>query len=792
MSDNTIVTLLRVSVRELVAFVLRSGSLAGNRFVSNTRAVEGTYGHQRLQGMRPPDYQTEVPVEFTVDAGDVALEIGGRVDGLYEDGESLLVEEIKTVRKPRPADAADNPLHWGQAKVYGAILAHQRDLREVHIQVTYAALDSWELQEDCRLFSRDELVAEFDRMVDEYLRWARLYQTWVVKRDASIVGLEFPYPTFRSGQKQLALRAFETIVGHGRLFAQAPTGIGKTASTLYAAIKALESGGAQKVFYLTAKTSGRLVTEETLAVMRQHGLRCKSLTLTARDKICFNPKNRPRCDPDECPFAIGYYDRLNDALIDIFERDGFTRPVIEEVARRHEICPFEFSLDLSSWADVIICDYNYLFDPRAYLRRFFQESSGDYALLIDEAHNLVDRAREMFSAELNKRDVLTLVRLLSGAQPGLVRKLEKINALMLDMGKGCEGAAGEEASSSQELPTNLLALMQDFIAAGETALTRNHSAAYYLPLMDFYYQAFGFTRVAEIYDDSYVTYVEKRGRNVRVRLFCLNPANNLSEALKRGSSALFFSATLTPLDYFRDLLGGDREDLLLNLESPFPPEHLHLAMGDHIATTYRKRPHTYGEVADAIAAVTDQRQGNYLAFFPSYRYMEAVASHYVATHSQTSIHVQRPGMTEEQREQFLAVFSGDNEDTTVGFAVMGGIFGEGIDLIGDRLVGAVVVGVGLPQICLERDLIKAYFDERELPGFAYAYTFPGMNRVLQAAGRVIRSERDRGVVLLIDQRFGHAHYRRLFPRHWQQPQPRRSVGEIGDAVHSFWALQPTE
>lgn len=809
MSETAAVTLVKVSVRELVAFVLRSGSLAGNRFVSNTRALEGTYGHQRLQGMRPPAYQTEVPIEFTVTDGDVALEISGRVDGLFEDAEenALLVEEIKTLRQPRPQDAPDNAVHWGQAKVYGAVLAQQRDLDEVNIQVTYLALDSWELQEDCRLFSRAELDAFFDRMVGEYLRWARLYQTWIQKRDRSIAALDFPHPEFRPGQKQLALSAFQTILGHGRLFAQAPTGIGKTASTLFAAVKALEGGtvqdggrGAEKAFYLTAKTSGRLVAEETMELMREQGLRCKSLTLTARDKICFVPEGEASCNPDQCPYAIGYYDRLNDALVDIFERDNYTRPVIEEVARKHQVCPFEFSLDLSLWADIIICDYNYLFDPRAYLRRFFQDAPGNYTLLVDEAHNLVDRAREMFSAELNKRDVLALKRLLDKAQPPLGRKLEKLNELMLEMGKEISrkaaddaqpgvGPEGGEAYGSRNLPTDLLALVQDFVAAGEPVLGRNHSAAWYGPLLDFYYQAFGFARVAELYDESYVTYVEQRGRNVRVRLFCINPANNLGAALKRGTSALFFSATMTPLAYFRDLLGGGEEDRLLNLASPFPPDHLHLSVGDHIATTYRQRANTYDEVAGAIAAVTDQRPGNYLTFFPSYRYMEAIAARYAPAHPNLSIYVQRPGMREEEREAFLAIFSAANEGTTVGFAVMGGIFGEGIDLSGDRLVGAIVVGVGLPQICLERNLIKAYFDERELPGFAYAYTFPGMNRVLQAAGRVIRSESDRGVVLLIDQRFGHTQYRRLFPSHWQQPRARRSVAEIGEAVRSFWARQ---
>ena len=781
---------IKISVRELVAFVLRSGSLTSTRFFSS-RAVEGTHGHQWVQERRPAAYQTEVPVLFVQEIDNLELEISGRIDGLVLEADVALLEEIKTTRQPRPADAPENPVHWAQAKMYAHMIAQEHGLQEVRIQLTYVALDSWAMQEEVRSFSKQELAVFFDDMVTRYLEWARLYQEWCARRDASILGAEFPFPEFRKGQRQLALATFRNIVGGGRLYVEAPTGIGKTASTIFAALKAIPQTRTEKIFYLTAKTSGRFVAEETFARLRESGLRCKSLTLTARDKICFKEKGQTTCDPDQCEFAIGYYDRIDAALKEIFRRDDLTRQTIEETARRHRVCPFEFSLDLSVWADVIICDYNYLFDPRAYLRRFFQDGSSNYTLLVDEAHNLVDRGRDMYSAGLQKRDVLALKKAMGQEAPSLVRKLEKLNDGLREMGKQCED--GAEGLPRDELPRQLIPMLQDFAEAAEGLLSRRHTTAYYAQLIDFYYQVFGFLRVAELFDEHYVTYVEKKGRNVHVRLFCLDPKRNIAEALKRGNSATFFSATLTPLEYFRESLAGKKEDPLLRLTSPFPPQHLHLALTDYIVTTYRQRETTYADVAAAIAAVVDQKRGNYLIYFPSYHYMEAVAASFIGVGAQLNterdVLVQKPGMTEPQRERFLSVFDAENARTTVGFAVMGGIFGEGVDLMGERLLGAVIVGVGLPQICLERDLIRAYYDERNLPGFQYAYTFPGMNRVLQAVGRVIRSETDRGVVLLIDRRFVQAGYQRLFPSHWHRPLICGDRSQISSGVESFWTSQ---
>jgi len=777
--------LIKVAVTDLVAFVLRSGDLGGGGFTSAARLHEATRAHQKVQRSRPDGYQAEVYVSHLVERDELSLEIRGRIDGLMADGDRVLLEEIKTTEDELDPDQPDNPVHWAQAQIYACILAAQHGLDQVDIQLTYVRLEPWEVHEDRRSFSADELAAFFEDVIVRYLRWARIYHAWCEERNQSIEELAFPFPEYRKGQREMAAAVYRAIQAQSRLFVQAPTGIGKTISALFPAVKAMAQDRGEKIFYLTARTVVRTVAEKAVDDMRQSGLKLKSLTLTARDKICFKPAGVDTCDPEQCEYAIGYFDRINDALEDIFQQDAFTRPLIEATARQHRVCPFEFSLELSLWSDAIICDYNYVFDPRVYLRRFFLDNAGDYTFLIDEAHNLVDRAREMFSADLFKTAVLAVKRAVGKAHPGLAEKLQAISRYLLDLGKRCEKYDEGEYWVDPELPEDLLPLLEKSLVEAEKVLVRGVSSPLREELIEFYFQVVAFLRIAELFDDHYTTYVEKAGREVHLRLFCLDPSKNVREALKRGTSAAFFSATLTPLEYFREILGGEEDDALLSLDSPFPHENLHLLLADHIATTYRKREFTYDDVAGAIAAAVSQKSGNYLVYFPSYRYMEEIVERFRAVHPDVEILVQTTGMSESRREAFLSVFREDNPEIMVGFAVMGGIFGEGIDLVGERLSGAVIVGVGLPQLCLERDLIRYYFDAREIPGFEYAYTYPGMNRVLQAAGRVIRSAADRGMVLLIDQRFGQERYRRLFPSFWH-PHRTRGSEPISTSLEMFW------
>jgi Rad3-related DNA helicase len=791
-------------VRELVEFALRQGDLGGERdFVGPNRALAGTRGHQRLQRSRPAGYQKEVRLSREIETPDFTLRIQGRIDGLLASAQEVLLEEIKTVQGGW--DRIADPLHWAQAKLYGLIYAQDNALEQITIQLTYLDLDTGELTEFRNLFTLKELSAFFEHTTTIYLDWLRAHQAWCRQRDESIRSLNFPFARYRPGQRPLAVAAYRTFARGGRLFLEAPTGIGKTISVLFPAVKALGEGKLERIFYLTARTVGRAVAEKACADLRQAGLRLRTLTLTAKEKICVQ-EGQP-CDPLTCPFARGYYDRRRPAMRAALAREEITRPVLEAVAREHQVCPFELSLDLSSWVDVVVCDYNYVFDPKVYLRRHFSEEPGDYAFLVDEAHNLVDRAREMFSADLETREIQDVRRALKQAVPRCAKALTRLTSTLRKLAgpatvpsddfaepslfPATSGAGVPPALSpirlpqtTRDFPDGLLPPLDDALKQAETWLARNQPADFRESLLELYFRLHSFRRTAELYDERFVTIIEP-GRLIRVRLFCLDPSFLLRQALARGKAAVFFSATLTPIDYYRALLGGSPEDPLLQLPSPFPPEHLAVLVQDRIRTQLKARAGSLPEVVQAIASLIEGRAGNYLVYLPSYQYMAAVQEKFHALYPVVPILVQRPGMSEPEREAFLATFAVEHGETLVGFAVMGGMFGEGIDLVGDRLIGAVIVGVGLPQLCVERDLIRDYFQGQTGVGFDYAYTFPGMNRVLQAIGRVIRSETDRGVVLLIDARFAEPRYRRLFPA-WWRPARARSTEEIRKGLAEFW------
>ena len=514
--------------------------------------------------------------------------------------------------------------------------------------------------------------------------------------------------------------------------------------------------------------------------MRERGLKLKSQNLTAKEKICFCPQ--AACNGEACEFAKGYYDRIREALEEAFRQDAFPREVIEEIAVKHRVCPFEFSLDLSLWMDCIICDYNYVFDPQVYLKRFFLEESGDYVFLVDEAHNLVDRARDMFSAEIQKQPFLELRRMVRNQPPEIYPVLGRINTWLVGARKRCEEV---NPFAEKEPPNTLFPLLRKFLSLTERWLVLNRKTVFREELLELYFTVHGFMRMAERYDESYVSWYEKKGNDVTVKLFCLDPARHLKETLERGSAAIFFSATLTPADYFRKIFGCDESARELILSSPFPPENLCLLISGGISTFYKHRERTKDSVTRAILSLVRQKKGNYLLFFPSYEYLMLVYEQFTSSSPETKTILQIPGMAEPDREQFIARFSQDKGRHLAGFVVMGGVFGEAIDLVDDRLTGAVIVGVGLPAICLERELIRDYFAKRSGEGFEFAYLYPGFNKVLQAVGRVIRSESDRGAVLLIDTRFPTGQYRSLFPQEWQ-PIIVRDEAQFDRILQRFW------
>ncbi len=778
-----------VSVRSLVEFVLQAGDLTPGGFQRRDRAQLGTQGHRRVQRSRPEGYETEVEVTYLVEGAEPPVVVRGRIDGLYSNAVPVVLEEIKTTTMSlEQVSAEHNHLHWAQAQCYAYMYARQRQLDGAAIHLTYYQLDSRGEKTFERYFSFAELQTFFHDLINRYLDWFRKVLAWQAGRDQSILALEFPYPQYRPGQREMAVAVYRTIRDNGRLYVQSPTGVGKTIATLFPAVKALGQGLATKIFYLTAKTSGRLVAEKAMDDMRQANLHLKSVTLTAKEKICFCPP--AICDPERCIYARDYFGKVKKALEEIDLRQAFTRPVIEVIARQYEICPFEFSLDLSLWVDCVICDYNYAFDPRVYLHRFFDFTSEPYIFLVDEAHNLPDRARAMYSAELEKKTVLALQQSLKPYLPELARKLSAINKIMLAMRKACQ-VEDKQALVESELPQVLLKAVREFNQKAEDwlAMNQNHPSEFRDELLEFYFLCSNFLRTAEYFDTFYVSYCERQGKgDLKVKLFCLDPAPMLAGPLARSQSTVFFSATLLPLDYFKQLLTGEVDHPKRIFHSPFPIENVCLLVHNGISTKYAQRADSYQAIAASIEAICSARLGNYLVFFPSYAYLSAVFERLKERLPEGHLLVQDRGMSEQAREAFLAQFSAGNAETLVGLAVMGGVFGEGIDLVGERLIGVVVVGVGVPQVCLENDLIKDYFDRQNGSGFAYAYQFPGFNRVLQATGRVIRTESDRGIIVLIDERFTHARYRHLFPSHWKGYQIVHSTGEIQEKLAGFWSI----
>ena len=781
---------IKISVRNLVEFVLRAGDL-DMRFMGSSRAVEGTKAHQKIQKenrekysvLLGEEYLSEVNLKHSVlyNGGNIVIE--GRADGILIKNNEATIDEIKTVTKDLELLKEDyNSLHWAQAKCYAYIYGIQNDFQFVNVQLTYYQIDTEEIRRFIKVLSIKDLHDFFNEIISSYFVWANITSDWNKTRDITIKNLKFPFDNYRTGQRELAVSVYKTVLEGKKMFMQAPTGVGKTISTLFPAVKAMGEGHTSKIFYLTAKTITRQVAEVAFDKMKEHGLKFKTIIITAKDKICLSKGSS--CNPQQCKFAKGHFDRINEAILDILKNeDTYSREIIENYSNKYNICPFEFSLDLTLWSDCVICDYNYVFDPRVYLKRFFMDNSGDYTILVDEAHNLVDRAREMFSSEFHKKPLLRLKREIKGIDNTLYKALNKLNAFMLSMKKKCN----EEGYYKQNLePIDIYNLLNNLTKILEGWLTKNEKSQVYDNFLDLYFNSLSFIRIAELYDAKYITYVECSEDDVVLKMFCLDPSKLLREASKRGKSVVYFSATLLPLSYFKEILGGESKDYHLTLDSPFDKNKLKLMIARDISTKYKYRENSYSKIVEYIYAVISAKRGNYLVFFPSYKYMEAVSNMFTQKYPHINIRIQSNFMTEDAREAFLQTFSEIDCENVLGFGVLGGIFSEGIDLKGDRLIGVIIIGVGLPMICFEREIIVEYYDNKSNCGYEYAYMYPGMNKVLQAAGRLIRTEKDRGIVLLIDDRFLNLRYTRLFPKQWDYYLKIGNKNDVKKEISEFW------
>ena len=775
--------IVRISVRNLVEFILRNGDLVSGSGTADKEAMlKGSRLHRKIQKQMGSHYQPEVSLKKDTEYDDLIVRVEGRADGIFLQDEQFCIDEIKGVYKKLELMEEPVLVHRAQALCYAWIYLDAHDLEKIDIQMTYAHLDTEVIKRFRETLTRAELKQWYEELTDSYHKWLAYQIEWRKKRNESMENLEFPF-AYRKGQRKMVSGIYHAISKKEQIFIQAPTGVGKTMSAVFPAVRAIGQGMAETVFYLTARTITRTVAQDAFEILRDRGLLFKVITITAKEKLCFCDK--PECDPEKCPYAKGHYDRINDAVYELWTTEqSFDRETLLRHAQKWQVCPFEMSLDLAIWMDGVICDYNYVFDPNVCLKRFFGENvSGNYLFLIDEAHNLVDRGREMYSASICLNDVIETRKFVKPYSQKLWKKLGKVKKQMEELRQNCgEWKVQENAGV---LPISLLSVQGEL----DQLLEEPPAQEVVDGILDFYFEVRDFLNISELVDDNYVVYTafDENGR-FYMKLFCVNPAENLQKCLDKGNSTVFFSATLLPLQYYRKMLSTRSENFGMYVESPFEQKKRCLMICRDVSSKYTRRGYEeYRKIAEYIARMSWQKKGNYMVFFPSYRLMEDVYQVYQDEFSVSWVRCisQHASMTELEREEFLEEFTEETEETLVGFCVMGGIFSEGIDLIGDRLIGAAVVGTGLPQVNCEREILKGYYDEIGEQGFDYAYRYPGMNKVLQAAGRVIRTKEDTGAILLMDERFLNRDYRNLFPREWNDACTC-TLGNVEKHLQAFW------
>lgn len=781
----------RIGVRELVEFTVRTGDLNPASSPSANTAALGSRIHRQVQDAHDEeDYESEVYLKSTETVAGQDYTIDGRADGVLTAPDGVLLEEIKTSARPfdkLPQNTVDR--YWAQAKVYGHYLCSQRDLPGITIDLIYFDTRDRAAEHHQEEYTAAALADFYRQLLASFATWIQMRSDIINLRNETARKMTFPFPEFRTGQHEFAGNVYKTIYSGSRLFVEAPTGTGKTISTLFPTLKAMGAGLINRTFYLTAKTATRMVAEQAMSLMFACGLHAKSITLTARDAITFDD------EPDDAtvnPYMLGYYDRLQPALADMLSHaDLISRSVIEDYAHKYMLDPFEFSLDASLFCDVIICDYNYLFDPRVFLQRFFAENDDGNFFLIDEAHNLIDRARSMYSAEVNRDAFADLIDGLRGQKGSKVTRLRKSIREVLDT----FDVLDVNLKQHEHFQTDAIEAMRDSMDgfAGQfhdwlEMEPTEQSKAVIDACLDTFFLANAYLKISELYDDTFVTKVARDGRNLSCKIMCLNPSAFLNASMDKGRGAVLFSATLSPMAYYQEMLGGQDNSLAYALPSPFPPENQQLIIAGNVQTTYAQRSHSLPTITACLTAMVAAQPGNYLIFAPSYAYLDSVRTAFTAVNPDLRVVTQQPGMSADERHAFLDAF-GDGEAVT-GFAVLGGSFAEGIDLRGKSLLGTAIVSVGLPGLSGETDQLRDYYQAKNGQGFAYAYQLPGFNNVLQAAGRVIRGANDVGVVLLLDERFAARRYTELFPQHWRHYSVTRNTRDLAQVLTRFWDEHP--
>lgn len=779
---------IRISVRNLVEFILRSGDIESGSGIADKEAMlKGSRLHRKIQKQMGSQYRAEVSMKRDAEYEDLILRVEGRADGIFSEKDSYCIDEIKgTYKKPelmeKPAE-----VHRAQAFCYAWMYLEEHDLEHIDVQMTYVHLDTEEIRRFRETFDRETLAAWYQDLMDAYHKWLAYQLSWRQKRNTSMEKLEFPF-SYRKGQREMVAGVYHAITQKEQIFIQAPTGVGKTMSAVFPAVRAVGKGMAETIFYLTARTITRTVAQDAFELLRKKGLLFKVVTITAKEKLCFC--ETPECEAEKCPYAKGHFDRINDAVYELWTSEqSFDRETLLLHARKWQVCPFEMSLDLAVWMDGVICDYNYVFDPNVYLKRFFGENvSGEYIFLIDEAHNLAERGREMYSASLSLRETKEIRKFVKPYSQKLWKQLGKVSRQLEELKKSCDSWKLQENAGI--LPISLLSVQGEMDKLLEEPPSQEAADG----ILEYYFTVRDFLNISELVDENYEVYTAfGEDGDFYIKLFCVNPAQNLQKCLDKGVSTAFFSATLLPLPYYRKMLSARSENFGLYVESPFAQEKRRLLIGRDVSSRYTRRGYEeYRKIAEYIAKMSWQKKGNYMVFFPSYRLLEDVYAVYQDEFSAGWVRciIQQASMSEREREGFLQAFAEETEETLVGFCVMGGVFSEGIDLLGDRLIGVAVVGTGLPQVSGEKEILKEFYDKQGEQGFDYAYRYPGMNKVLQAAGRVIRTKTDTGVILLLDERFGNREYQALFPREWNDAD-FCTLSNVEQKLQDFWKTVKT-
>lgn len=801
---------IRISVRNLVEFILREGDIDNRRGVgSKEEAMQaGSRLHRKLQKRAGASYRAEVPLSIELSEDGFYLKLEGRADGIIEEPEGVTVDEIKGMYKNVLKLKEPYTVHVAQAKCYAYIYAKEKQLKEITVRMTYCNLETEQLKYFHELCPFEELEQWFMDLIGRYMVWAKHQYRHRQMCLASIEPLEFPYP-YRKGQRDMAASVYSAVKREENLFVQAPTGIGKTMATIFPSVKAMGQRLGEKIFYLTAKTSLAAVALNSFDLLREQGLTFQTIAITAKEKMCV--MDETVCNPVECPYAKGHFDRVNDAIFDIItHEERMDRETLLVYAKKHSVCPFEFSLDVSLFADGIICDYNYAFDPRVNLKRYFGDGvRGDYIFLVDEAHNLVDRASSMYSAALLKEDFIHVKHILSEDLKLITSKKQSAQLSLFDMGTGLsdsgeaedEGLAYQGGEQESELATKQRKLISALNRCNQAMLEYRRSCETYqvveemepfalklmmlatafenylevaknIPEQDtvlkLYFDLLHFNNMYEIRDEGTVIYMEQFPNNsFMMKLYCVNPASHLRECLGRARATIFFSATMLPIHYYKELLGNQETDRAIYIQSPFAAENRRIFVCSDVSSRYKRRGKVeYRKYCEYVDAVYHEKAGNYMVFFPSYQMLGDVyeVACEMGLTERMEIMCQSANMKEEERQAFLECFYA--EENVVAFCILGGIFSEGIDLVKESLIGVFIIGTGLPMVCNEREIMLQYFEKRGGRGFDYAYRYPGMNKVEQAAGRVIRTEEDRGLIFLLDDRFYSREAIRLFPTEW--------------------------